>query len=100
MALPSEITLAVGEHFRAPITGAGSQGYRWLTEVTVDAASVAVRTVGVPPPDPSPGQGSYPRELQIDALEPGVAVVDLALTRVGGEVRERHVVTVRVVAAG
>ncbi|QAY60284.1 hypothetical protein ET475_10005 [Microbacterium protaetiae] len=97
MALPSEIDLVIGEHFRAPITGAGSQGYRWLVTVTRDAAAVAVRTVGVPPAGDSPGQGSYPRELQIDALQTGVAVVDLALTRVNGEVRERHVLTVRVV---
>jgi hypothetical protein len=94
--LPSELDLVIGAEFRAPITGAGSQGYRWLVTVAGDQEAVDVRTVGVPPVGDSPGVGSFARELQIDALTPGTAVVDLSLTRVGGEVREQHTLTVRV----
>lgn len=98
MALPSELDLVVGARFRAPITGAGSQGYRWLVTVTGDEDAVEVRTVGVPPPGESPGEGSYPRELQIDAHRPGTATVELALTHAGGRVREQHRLVVRVTA--
>jgi hypothetical protein len=98
--LPSELDLVIGALFRAPITGAGSQGFRWLATVTGDADAVQVRTVGIPPDPPAPGVpaqvGSYARELQIDAISTGTAVVDLALTHVGGDVRERHTITVRV----
>nr|WP_274636517.1 hypothetical protein [Microbacterium bovistercoris] len=100
MDLPSELELTIGAQFRAPITGAGSQGYRWLATVTGDAATIEVRTVGTPPVGHSPGHGSYERELQIDALQAGVAVIDLALTHAGGRVRERHGLVVRVVAPG
>ncbi|WP_417563338.1 hypothetical protein [Microbacterium sp.] len=100
MNLPSELELGVGAQFRAPITGAGSQGYRWLATVTGDAAAVDVRTVGVVPADEAEAHGSYARELQIDALAVGIAHVDLALTHAGGRVRERHLVVVHVVAGG
>ena len=96
LALPSELDLVVGAQFRAPITGAGSQGYRWLATVTGDADAVEVRTVGVPPAGDSPGVGSYPRELQIDARRAGIATVELALTHAGGRVREQHRIVVRV----
>jgi hypothetical protein len=86
----------IGAQFRAPITGAGSQGYRWLKTVTGDADAVEVQTVGVPPAGDSPGQGSFARELHIAALAPGTVVIDLALTHAGGRVRERHTITVRV----
>ena len=96
MALPSELDLVVGAQFRAPITGAGSQGYRWLVTVTGDEDAVEVRTVGVPPSGESPGRGSFPRELQIDARRPGSAIVELALTHAGGRVREQHRLVVQV----
>jgi hypothetical protein len=94
--LPSEVDLVVGALFRAPITGAGSQGYRWLATVTGAAHAVDVQTAGVPPVGDAPGQGSFARELRIVALAPGVAVIDLALTHAGGRVRERRTITVRV----
>lgn len=95
-ALPSELELVIGARFRAPITGAGGQGYRWLATVTGDADAVEVQTVGVPPTGDSPGQGSFPRELHIAAVAPGTALIELALTHAGGRVRERHTITVRV----
>ncbi len=96
MDLPSDIDLVIGARFSAPITGAGSQGYRWLATVSGDAGAVAVQTLGVPPGLGSTGRGSYRRELRIDALAAGVATVDLALTHAGGHVAERHMITVRV----
>ncbi|KHK96074.1 hypothetical protein LK09_17220 [Microbacterium mangrovi] len=94
--LPSELDLVIGERFRAPITGAGGQGYRWLATVTGDADAVDVQTVGIPPAGDPPGQGSFARELRIVGRAPGVAVIDLALTHAGGRVRERLRLTVRV----
>lgn len=94
--LPSELDLVVGARFRAPITGAGSQGYRWLATVTGDAPAVDVQTAGIPPTGDDPGQGSFARELRIAALAPGTALIDLALTHAGGRVRERHTIIVHV----
>ncbi len=85
----------VGAHFRAPITGAGSQGYRWTVEISGATNSVAVRTVGIPPQHDI-GVGSYRRELRIDALAPGIATVHLSLARHSGRVREQHVISVHV----
>ncbi len=100
MDLPSELELVIGARFRAPITGAGSQGYRWLATVTGDADAVDVATVGVPPADASAGQGSYARELRIEGVRAGVATVRLALTHAGGAVREEHKIVVRVRESG
>jgi hypothetical protein len=94
--LPSELDLVVGARFRAPITGAGSQGYRWLAEVTGDAHAVEVQTAGIPPAADRPGEGSFARELRIVAVATGTAVIDLALTHAGGRVREHHTITVHV----
>jgi hypothetical protein len=94
--LPSELDLVIGDSFRAPITGAGSQGYRWLATIDGDADAVEVDTVGVPPAGGQQGQGSYPRELRVEGLRAGTATVRLALTHAGGAVREEHVIVVRV----
>jgi hypothetical protein len=94
-ALPSELELQVGAHFRAPITGAGSQGYRWTVEISGATGAVAVSTAGIPPTHDA-GVGSFPRELRIDARAPGDAMVQLTLARHSGRVREQHVITVHV----
>jgi hypothetical protein len=93
--LPPELELAIGEQFRAPITGAGSQGYGWSVDVAGDSGAVAVQTAGVPP-QVDPGVGSYGQELRITGLAAGVADVRLTLARGSGRVREQHRITVRV----
>ncbi len=93
--LPSELELDVGAHFRAPITGAGSQGYRWTVEISGATDALAASTVAITPQHDA-GVGSYPRELRIDGLAPGDATVQLTLARHSGRVREHHVITVHI----
>lgn len=84
-----------GAEFRAPVTGAGSQGYRWIVTVTGDAEAVEASVAGIPP-SAATAAGSFARELRIQARRPGVARIGLALVHSGGRVREEHAVTVRV----
>ncbi len=98
MSLPTAIDLVVGEEFRSPVTGAGSQGYRWIVTVSGSSGAVSATVDPVPPSDPS-ASGSFPRVLTILGLATGVATVHLALTRSGGRIREEWSLTVRVHAA-
>jgi hypothetical protein len=93
--LPPELVLLVGEQFRAPITGAASQGYGWSVVIDGDRDAITVETAGIPP-ETDVGVGSWEQELRITALEPGVARLQLTLARGSGRIREQHNTTVRV----
>jgi len=85
----------VGEQFRAPITGAASQGYGWRVVIEGDQDAITVETVGIPP-ERDVGAGSWEQELRITALVPGVARLQLTLARGSGRIREQYNTTVRV----
>lgn len=89
------MTLSPGADFRAPVTGAGSQGYRWIVTVTGDVGTIEAAVTGIPPVQLG-GVGSFARELSIRARKPGVARVELALVHSGGRTREQHSIVVHV----
>jgi hypothetical protein len=98
-AVPSELTLHVGERETIPLTSAGSVGYGWQLSVTGDARTIEARTGPEHPraPDAPPG-GSLQQALFVSALAPGRSTIRLELLRFGRPPpRELHEITVTVV---
>ena len=70
-----------------PLTGAGAVGYGWRLEVSGEVGAIRATTGPEHPPPPLAEcelhGGSVPQALFIEALEPGRALLRLALERCG-----------------
>lgn len=99
LAVPSELTLHVGERQTIPLTSAGSVGYVWQLTVGGDAQSIDASTGPEHPrPRDAPPGGSLQQALFIAALAPGHSTIELALLRFGKPPpRESHEIAVTVI---
>jgi Chagasin family peptidase inhibitor I42 len=98
-AVPSELTLRVGERKSIPLTSAGSVGYGWRLTVTGDTQTIETSTgpEHPRPPDAPPG-GSLQQALFVTGLAPGRSTIRLELLRFGRPPpRESHEIVVTVV---
>jgi predicted secreted protein len=99
LAVPTELTLHVGERKTIPLTSAGSVGYVWQLAVSGEARSIEAGTgpEHERPSDAPPG-GSLQQALFVSALAPGRCAIRLELLRFGRPPpRESHEITVTVV---
>jgi hypothetical protein len=97
-AVPSELTLHVGEREIIPLTSAGAVGYGWRLTVSGDAQAIEAATGPERPraPDAPPG-GSLQQALFVSALAPGRATIRLELLRFDRPPpRESHEIAVTV----
>lgn len=97
-AVPSELTLHVGERETIPLTSAGAVGYGWRLTVTGDARTIEASTGPEHPraPDAPPG-GSLQQALFVSALAPGRSTIRLELLRFDRPPpRESHEIAVTV----
>jgi hypothetical protein len=99
----ADVSVTVGGTYRQPLTGASSAGYVWRVELVagtdVVAAELSVAGHPEPHPEPQPGTHSYPEDLVITGLRPGVATVRCTLARAfepGRPPREQHELSVTV----
>ncbi len=98
-AVPSELTLHIGERATIPLTSAGSVGYGWRLTVTGDRRTIDCSTgpEHPRPPDAPPG-GSLQQALFLTALAAGRSTIQLELLRFGRPPpRESHKIVVTVV---
>jgi hypothetical protein len=98
-AVPSELTLRVGEREVIPLTSAGSVGYIWRLSVTGDTQTIEASTGPVNPrqPDAPPG-GSLQQALFVTGVAPGKSTICLDLLRFDRPPpRESHQIAVTVV---
>jgi hypothetical protein len=98
-AVPSELTLHVGERESIPLTSAGSVGYLWQLTVTGESASVEASTgpLHQPAANAPPG-GSLPQALFVTGRSPGRSTIHLQLLRFGRPPpREAHEIAVTVI---
>lgn len=102
------VSLAVGERRDLTLTGRGSAGYSWATELDGPEGVVEIRRRPPPsapegtPGGPPPAAGSLPELLTIEALAPGRVHLRLELRRSwesGSEPLERDEIEVVVRAA-
>jgi hypothetical protein len=98
-AVPSELTLHVGEREIIPLTSAGAVGYGWRLSVTGDTQTIEASTGPEHPrwPDAPPG-GSLQQALFVTGVAPGKSTVRLDLLRFGRPPpRESHQIAVTVI---
>src|SRR5262249_34841697 len=96
LAVPSELTLHVGERETIPLTSAGSVGYVWRMTVTGDAGTVEASTGPEHPRPPNaPRDGSLQQALFVLGLAPGHSTIRLELLRFGRPPpRESHEIAI------
>ena len=82
LAVPTELTLRVGERVIIPLTSAGSVGYVWRLAVSGDSQAFEASTGPLRPrsPDAPPG-GSLPQALVVSGRESGRGAIKLELIR-------------------
>jgi hypothetical protein len=99
LAVPSELTLHIGERATIPLTSAGSVGYGWRLTVTGDTRTIESSTGPERPrPSDAPSGGSLPQALFITALAVGRSTIQLELFRFDRPPpRESHKIVVTVV---
>jgi hypothetical protein len=98
-AVPSELTLHMGERIIIPLTSAGSVGYVWRLSVTGDRQTIEADT-GPEHPQQSnaPPGGSLQQALFVTGVSPGKSVLRLDLLRFGRPPpRESHQIAVTVI---
>lgn len=98
LAVPTELTLHVGERVTIPLTSAGSVGYGWTLSVSDGDRTISAAVGPEQPgsPDAPPG-GSVQQVLSIVARAPGRSMVQLRLMRFSGQPpRESHDIDVTV----
>ncbi len=98
LAIPTELTLHIGERVTIPLTSAGSVGYGWSLLVSDGDRTVAA-AIGPeqPTPQAAPAGGSVQQVLLIVARAPGHCRIELRLKRFGVQPpRESHDIDVTV----
>ena len=98
-AVPSELTLHVGERESIPLTSAGAVGYLWQLTVTGDSASIEASTGPLHQRAANaPAGGSLQQALFVTGRSLGRSTIHLQLLRFGRPpARESHDIAVTVI---